>query len=173
MPEKSQLYGHCVVHICDFRTSKVKIYGIEVWGAAKKTILNPILILQKRISRVILFKGINHHSAPLFNELKMMDVFQQYRYMICIFMHDLINNKLPHKFIDYFSFLDHPYQTRNKQKCNIKITTIKTDLGKQSISYSGPLIWNNLSLDLRKIPVRKRFSQELKKYLLEINKSTS
>ena len=145
-------------------------YGLEVWGAAKKTSLNPVLILQKRILRVIYFKVINHHSAPLFSELKVLNVYQQYRYVISIFMRDLINNNLPHKFIDYVSFLDHPYQTRNKQKSNIKVTTIKTNLGKQSISYSGPLMWNNLSMDLRKITLRKSFSRALKKRLLEENR---
>ena len=80
-------------------------YGLEVWGAANKTFLSRIVIIQKRIIRITSFKSLNHHSAPLFYELTILDVFKQYRLMIAIFMHDLLNNKLPHRFIDYFSFV--------------------------------------------------------------------
>ena len=142
-------------------------YGLEVWGASLKTFLNPILLLQKRISRVITFKEYTYHSAPLFFELKILDVFKQYRYQICIFMHDLINSRLPHTVIDYCSFLEHPYQTRNKEKCNLKVEKVHTNIGKQSISYSGSFNWNNLPVNLRNITRRNRFCRLLKQELLK------
>ena len=51
---------------------------MEVWGAACKTFMNPILILQKRMTRVITFKDRKHHSNPLFLELNLLDVFKDY-----------------------------------------------------------------------------------------------
>ena len=82
-------------------------YGLEVWGATCKTFINPILILQKRMSRLITFSDYRHHSNPLFIELKLLDVFKEYRYKIRVFMHDLLNDKLPHKTDDYFSYINH------------------------------------------------------------------
>ena len=43
-------------------------------------------------------------------------------------MYDLFNNNLPqaHRITDYFSFIDHMYKTRNKEKCNLKIEAIRT-----------------------------------------------
>ena len=90
-------------------------YGLEVWGAACKTFMNPILILQKRMARVITFKDRKHHSNPLFLELKLLDVFKEYRYLTGIFMYDLFNNNLPHKITDYFSFIDHIKQETKKR----------------------------------------------------------
>ena len=142
-------------------------YGLEVWGAACKTFLNPILILQKRMARVITFKDRKHHSNPLFLELNLLDVFKEYRYLTGIFMYDLFNNNLPHGISDYFSFIDHMYQTRNKEKCNLKIEAIRTNVGKQSISYAGAVIWNSIPTMLRNITSRKKFSRDLKKNLLE------
>ena len=115
-------------------------YGLEVWGAANKTFLSRIVVIQKRIIRIISFKSFNHHSAPLFYELTILDVFKQYRIMIAIFMHALLNNKLPHRFIDYFSFVNHPYETRSNENNNITLVKIRTNLGKQSVSYSGAFI---------------------------------
>ena len=54
---------------------------MEVWGAACKAFMNPILILQKRMTRVITFKDRKHHSNPLFLELNLLDVFKEYRYL--------------------------------------------------------------------------------------------
>jgi len=143
-------------------------YGLEVWGAANKTNLNSVLILQKRIARVLAFKDYRHPSAPLFLELKLLDIYKQYRYMICVFMHDLINNNLPHRFTDYFSFINHPYETRTKSKCNINVTKFQTNVGKQSISYSGPDLWNQLPISLRQNKKRKSFCNALKQYYLQI-----
>ena len=56
-------------------------------------------------------------------------------------MHDLINGRPPHTVIDYCSFLEHPYQTRNKEKRNLKVETVHTNIAKQSISYSGSFNW--------------------------------
>ena len=138
-------------------------YGLEVWGAACKTFLNPILILQKRMARVITFKDRKHHSNPLFLELNLLDVFKEYRYLTGIFVYDLFNNNLPHRITDYFSFIDHMYQTRNKEKCNLKIEAIRTNVGKQSISYTGAVIWNSIPTMLRNITSRKKFSRDKKK----------
>ena len=142
-------------------------YGLEVWGAACKTFMNPILILQKRMARVITFKDRKHHSNPLFLELKLLDVFKEYRYLTGIFMYDLFNNNIPHKITDYFSFIDHIYKTRNKEKGNLKIEAIRTNVGKQSISYAGAVIWNSIPTMLRNITSRKKFNRDLKKNLLD------
>ena len=90
-------------------------YGLEVWGTTYKTFINPILILQKRMSRVITFKNHKHHSNPLFLELNLLDVNKEL-YLTGIFMYDLLNDNLPHRITDYFSYIDH--NTRNKEKCN-------------------------------------------------------
>ena len=83
------------------------VYGLEVLGATCKTFINPILTLQKRMSRLITFSDYKHHSNPLFLELKLLDVFKEYRYKIGVFMHDLLNDNLPHKTDNYFSYTDH------------------------------------------------------------------
>ena len=79
---------------------------MEVWGAACKTFINPILILQKRMARVITFKDRKHHSNPLFLEFNLLDVFKEYIFNWNIYVYDLFNNNLPHRITDYFSFID-------------------------------------------------------------------
>ena len=87
--------------------------------------------------------------------------------MIATFLHDLLNNKLPHRFTDYFSFVRHPYETRSNENKNIKLVKVRTNLGKQSVSYSGACIWNTLRNDIRECKSRKMFRRTFKKVLLE------
>ena len=82
-------------------------------------------------------------------------------------MHDLINSRLPHTVIDYCSFLGHHYHTRNREKCNLKVETVHTNFGKQSISYSGSFNWNNLPVTIRNIKSRKGFCRLSKQELLK------
>ena len=59
------------------------------------------------------------------------------------------------------------YKTRNGEKGNFKIESIKTNLGKQTISYSGAIIWKPLPNNLRNLNSRKKFCQNLKQLLLQ------
>ena len=74
-----------------------------------------VRVLQKRITRIICFKSYNYHTAPLFYDLTilLLDVYKLYRLLIATFVHDLIN-RLPHNFIDYFTYVSHHYETRAK-----------------------------------------------------------
>ena len=53
------------------------------------------------------------------------------------------------------------YNTRNNEKCNLKIETIRTHLGKQSISCSRAVIWNNIPTKLRNTISDKRLCRDL------------
>ena len=58
------------------------LYGIVIWRAASKNLLNPILILQKKIVRLATFKdfypvipGSLEHTPPLFYKLNLLNIF--------------------------------------------------------------------------------------------------
>ena len=116
---------------------------------------------------MITFQSFRHHSAPLFYELKLLDIFKEYRYLVGIFIYDLLNNNLPHKASNYFSHIDHTYETRNKKMCNLKLKTVRSELGKRSIAYSGVKIWNNIAIDLRNTSSRNTFCKIFKMTLLQ------
>ena len=77
--------------------------------------------------------------------------------MIATFMHDLLNNKLPHRSIDYFPFVRHSYETRSNENKNINLVKIRTNLGKQSVSYSGACVCNSLCNEIREYKSQKMF----------------
>ena len=139
-------------------------YGLEVWGSIYHTSLTPIYILQKKIVRIIMFKDKYTHSTPLFNSLGILHIFNQFKYQICIFIHDLLHNRLPRTLHDYFSSPVHSYPTRSSTNFNFSYPSKRTNYGQFSIDYKGAKIWNQLPQYLKIINNRNQFKGSLKLY---------
>ena len=141
-------------------------YCLEVWGNTYRSSLDPILKAQKKLVRIITFNDSFTHSKPLFHTLGILDIYSQFKCQICIFIHDLINNRLPRNFSDYFSFIQHSYQTRSVTNCNISIPRKTFTLSQYSLDYHGGKIWNDVPHTIRNITNRNAFKSAIKEYFL-------
>ena len=66
-------------------------------------------------------------------------------------MHDFHGNKLPLSFESSFLpvKLKHGYNTRLALKNSYSLSLIRTNYGKFSIKFQGPIIWNDLDEELK------------------------
>ena len=80
------------------------------------------------------FKEYNHSSKPLFDDLKMLKIYQINYYAIVIIRNQFQNNQLPNSLKSIFETNEDVYNfyTRSTKK-----PLIKTNLKKLSISYKG------------------------------------
>ena len=62
-------------------------YGNLVWGNTYPTRLQKILNIQKKIIRLISFKSYLEHTEPLFQNLKILNIFKINDYLSCLFMY--------------------------------------------------------------------------------------
>ena len=91
-------------------------YCIHVWGTAANVYSSKIHILQKKIVRIIDGAPPRTHSQPLFDKLKIMTIYQLYRYYIGVFMYKLYHKLLPCIFSFFTLTSDvHSYPTRQKK----------------------------------------------------------
>ena len=74
--------------------------------------------------------------------------------------------KVPHSFTDYFTHVSHCYETQAKGNCNINLIDMRTNLGRQTVSFSGAQIWNMLPIELRNVKSRKNNRQLLNEDVL-------
>ncbi len=79
-------------------------YGILAWGNANTSVLNKTIMLQKRAIRTITKSAYNSHTDPLFKQMKILKLTDQYKYEAALFMHKYINNRLPISFKHLFKF---------------------------------------------------------------------
>ena len=63
-------------------------------------------------------------------------------------MYDISHHNLPRDVTDYCLKVGHCYDTRLKQHLNYKPTKIKSEIGKQSMSYAGSILWRGFPNDL-------------------------
>jgi len=75
-------------------------YCTTSWGCAPKSVLDPLIKLQKRMVRIMTFSHNKASSTPLFHKLNLLTLNDVFKLEIAKVMHNIENNEhLP----DYIS----------------------------------------------------------------------
>ena len=140
------------------------IYGLVVWGSTHHTNTDPLLILQKRALRIMIFSKFDEHSSPLFKQTNILKLFDLIKFQISIFMYKFYNNQLPFVFDSYFlsSKEVHHYNTRFSSRHTYEIPNVRTNYGIFNIKFAGANVWNSLDAELKTLST-KTFKARLKK----------
>ena len=124
-------------------------YGIPCWGSAAKYLLNKLRTKQNWILRVITNSKPQSHSTPLFHSMNILKLDDIYLLKVAIEMRKLIFNNSLHNYNIHFIQTSHNYQTRSSTKNNLSIPSINKNIGKASLKYKGPIIWNEVPAEYR------------------------
>ena len=80
-------------------------YGTAVWALTRKSLLDPLIVNQKKILRIMNFKEPNSHTEPLFTQLqflKICDMIELNFYHLCMTVKPFSSH--PFSFIFYTEF---------------------------------------------------------------------
>lgn len=110
-------------------------YGICGWGGTAKTIIEPLIILQKRILKICLNKRIDYPTNRIYNEFKVLNIEQIYNHTILNFYHK--NRKK-------YRERPHDYITRRNQIPSLIEPKCFTSAGLLHSSSSGPRLYNSI-----------------------------
>ena len=140
----------------------ILIYCNPVWGAANDTVLNPLIVFQKKIIRVISFKRRYEHTRPLFVELKILTIKQINKYMSGLCVHKSLrsNNNF---FTRYESAV---YNTRLSNRNTVVIPNIVSKHSRQSVRWVGCSVWNSIPQILRDTDSYQGFKIKFKHNLM-------
>ena len=144
-------------------------YCITSWGRAAKTIIQPIISTQKRVIRIITGSNYQAHTNPLFNKLEILKLPDIYKLQIGITMHNQKNFEKITQPLKNLKFL-HEHNTRIRSKTNYFIPSIQTNLGRSTIRFAGPQIWQTVPSKFKNYS-KTQFKSAYKKYLLTFYKS--
>ena len=146
-------------------------YAILAWGSAYKSHLQKVQIKQNHVIRLIFFAtsyGKETESAkPLLNLLDILTVHNVYVLHALKFTHLWHKGLLPNIFQNIFKYANtvHNYNTRYAANQNLYKSKVRTNIGKQRISFVAIDLWKDLPSDLKDLNVFL-FSKNLKRYLL-------
>ena len=94
------------------------------------------------------FSQFRANSAPLFARLKILTIFDLVKMQNVLFVHQVLNNKVPDEVRNYFWFTlkIHEYNTRESKAGCLKIPNVKSSsYGINSLSYQSLYTWNSIS----------------------------
>ena len=132
-------------------------YNVCVWGSTYSTHLQPLVIQQKRIIRILTDSHFLAHTRPLFYQLGLLQFIDIYKFSLLCYVHNLISKgKLS---FNRARSLRDPYL--------LKPSLHKLTLTQHAFSFMGPNEWNKLPINLRKIEKLPKFKRNLKKYFLD------
>ena len=131
-----------------------------MWGGALPTHLEPLVILQKRIIRIISGAEYLAHTSPLFKSLKILKFQDIYRFRVAIYA---FKNKIE---LASRHSRNHNYNTRNRANLLPDFERLQTT--QKSILCQAPNIWNSIPENLKQLPSVSLFKKHYKKYLLEV-----
>ena len=164
-------------------------YAICVWGShfARNIIgtfeldhipevLKQLSATQNKIIRAVFrkpkFDKVNQtytRNSPLYKELEVLKIYDLYYHNLACIAHDYFYDRyLPDKIAENFmkkSEISSSHNTRNSQ-IDLYYTVPKLISSYKKPSIASSIIWNSLPTEIRLIPGKNRFKNELKEYFL-------
>ena len=136
-----------------------------IWGSFKSK-NNKIYLLQKKAIRLCAGSDFYDHTDPLFYRFKTLKVDDIHTLQIALFMYRFHSKQLPTIFEHMFKLNSavHNYPTRISS--NVHLLNPITRLAHKSIRHTGPDIWNNIPLYVRRYSTISRFKLEFKKFII-------
>ena len=139
-------------------------YCITSWGGAANKLVVQIFNLQKRVIRFICKADYRAHTNPLFKDLELLKLNDVYKLEIGKMVHKIKSNLLvgEHDLISLNKI--HNHNTRISANSNYFVKIPRTNLGKNSFSYIGPKIWQDVPLEyknLDSVPFKHCYKQHL------------
>ena len=122
-------------------------YTCQVWAQKSSLKTQRVLVLQKRAIRLITFSDFRAPSSPLLVDLKILSFFDFVKMCNILFLHQLINGKLPHSLLNNFVIT---FNARNHSNSRMKSGLLRLprtstiSFGTHSIQHQSIASWNLL-----------------------------
>ena len=144
-------------------------YGVLVWGNTQQTLLDKLLLLQKRALRIIVFNlHARAHTDTLFFDNKIFFFNKNlYCFQLGQFMYNYNSKGLPKIFNDLFHRNIHIHNYPTRRSGELHLPLLRTIHAHNPLIFTGPRIWNNLDHNIKGAKRLISFKYRLRKNFLE------
>lgn len=141
-------------------------YAITCWGSAAKCHLNKLITKQKWAVKLITNSSKETPSNPLFIQLKLLKLEDIFKLKTALEIKRINSLNLSNNSGLQLISSIHNYKTRSSTKHEFHIPQVNSNVGKSSLKFQGPTIWNKIPLELRNKPLQT-FKFKYKNYLIK------
>ena len=136
-------------------------------GNTHQTLLDKLLLLQKKALRVVFNLHARAHTDILFFESNILKINDLHSFQLGQFMYNLNTNSLPTIFNDLFSTNEHVHNYPTRQSREFHLPLLRTILAQNTFVFTGPRYWNNLDQSIKDAKTFVSFKYLLRKHLLK------
>ena len=140
-------------------------YCISVWGSCLEPTFKRVEKQHIRAANVIYRLNKSIKDEDVLAAVNWQDLGYIYKRKIAIEMHKVT--------FDTKSRIAHQYcvgRQSLRKGAKFEIKRMRTELGRQSIQFRGPIIWNSLNKELKKQTIRETFERHLRSDMKTLNK---
>ena len=143
-------------------------YCCTVWGGCSQDLIVKLLKLQKHAARIVTDSDYYTSSDLLFTKLKWLSIGERLFLKKAIMMYKSLNNMVPDYIIDKFEDVKTKcsYSLRSTKAGKLYLPKPRTDFKKNTISYSGPVVWNSLPSQVKGAESLSSFKNQCIKHIL-------
>ena len=137
-----------------------------LWGCASKSVLNPVIILQKRAIRIVCHANYIAHTGVLAKKMGIIKLVDVNLLQTAVFVFKYISNSLPTVCADFLienNRTRNPYDLRNTNA--FLIPSYRTSLREKCSLVRFPRIWNAIPNEIKHSESLNIFKSRLKQYL--------
>ena len=149
-------------------------YGLLIYGCTRKSVLNDIFLVQKKILRITYFKNRRYPSDELFERSEIMNVFDLYVFELLKFAVRSSRESQLHNIKSVFIHKNSLVFTRSVSSNMFYVPEARTQVSRQSLKYRGTVLLNHL-LKTKLLPRNYESigENETKRLILKIKKISS
>jgi hypothetical protein len=148
------------------------IYAMEIWSLAPNASINDLYVKQKAAIRILSGAKFNSHTAPLFKELKILQLDVQIQLQLSKIMYFYKNNKLPARFNNtWLTVADQNLLAGGPLLRNADdyvVPFARTDHLRRFPFTTIPEVWNALPSELKNLPSISSFCNNFKSIYLSL-----
>eukprot|EP00112_Aurelia_sp_Birch-Aquarium-sp1_P011966 Seg2511.8 transcript_id=Seg2511.8/GoldUCD/mRNA.D3Y31 product="hypothetical protein" protein_id=Seg2511.8/GoldUCD/D3Y31 len=140
-------------------------YCISVWGNCSEATLTKIEKQHIRAAKIVhrLLRHVKNEDALA--AVKWQSLSYIYKRRIAVEMHKVTFDERSRLSMQY-----HLKRNSSRTGEQFEIAGVRTEVGRHSLRYRGPVVWNALSIDLKKQSNLKIFKRHLKSNLGTLNR---
>ena len=143
-------------------------YGSEIYINTTKKYINPLIVTQNKLLRILQFKNIRTPLKDLYREFNTLKLKDLHHYNLCCIVHKFIHTPdlLPEAINELFCRNEQIHNYNTRQRKDLHPVKINTKLyGEKTISFQGTTLWNNLPNHIKEISTIRAFKHKLKQHL--------
>lgn len=139
-----------------------------VWVSTFPTTLHKMLVLQKRFVRIATRSESHISSAPLFQKLQILTIYDINISQICVFIYKILSSEgnIPEQFKTYFKANSQVHSYSTRQSSDLHPPKFLTCRGQFSIRFRGTKLWNGFSHLAKNCSSIKCYKRCLKDHLI-------